>query len=180
MLRTTTLSEIIKESPTSCCSLMSRRCAAQDRCDAASGWADFCYYHQEAACIPTPHRPRRCCAWRSTPSYVLFVTIIDGKLMSRGGCRRAALAQLPPRFLPSFRFFGSAGVARASKQSSFTRLKRQAEAHANIEIEQLFVAQGVAISSEIAMACSEAFIRRLTEMGAYRIARFSLVDSRRG
>jgi hypothetical protein len=27
-----------------------------------------------------------CCAWPSTPNYVLFVTIIDGKQMSRCGC----------------------------------------------------------------------------------------------
>src|SRR5215467_5959686 len=43
MLRTITLSEIIKESPTSYCCLMLRRWAAQDRRDAASaGWDGFC------------------------------------------------------------------------------------------------------------------------------------------
>lgn len=105
MLRTTTLSEIIKESPTSCCSLMSRRCAAQDRCDAASGWVDFC-----AITIKRPRESPRhvgrgeCCAWPSMPSYILFVTIADGKLMSRGGCRRPAPARSPPRFCHRFYF----------------------------------------------------------------------------
>ena len=83
MLRTTTLSEIIKESPTFFCSPMSRRCAAQDGCDAASGWVDFC-----AITIKRPRESPRhvgrggCSAWPSMPSYVLFVTITDGKLMS--------------------------------------------------------------------------------------------------
>ena len=39
------------------------------------------------------------------PSYILFVTITDGKLMSRGGCRRPALARSPPRFCHRFYFF---------------------------------------------------------------------------
>ena len=68
-----TLSEIIKESPTSCCSLMSVRCAAQDRCDAASGWVDFSRIvkifisHSEPvpssisslSCFPVGNRPDR-------------------------------------------------------------------------------------------------------------------------
>jgi len=110
MLRTTTLSEIIKESPTSCCSLMSRRCAAQDRCDAASVWVDFC-----AITIKRPREsPRRVgqgewCAWPSMPSYILFVTITDGKLMSRGGCRRSAPARSLPRFCHRFYFLALRG-----------------------------------------------------------------------
>ena len=52
------------------------------------------------------------------PSYMLFVTITDGKLMSRGGCRRPALARSPPRFCHRFYFLtlrdaGFAGVAKA-------------------------------------------------------------------
>ena len=113
MLRTTTLSEIIKESPTSCCSLMSVRCAAQDRCDAASGWVDFC-----AITIKRPRESPRhvgrgeCCAWRSMPSYVLFVAITDGKLMSRGGCHRPAVARSPRRFCHRFDFLTLRGTPR--------------------------------------------------------------------
>jgi hypothetical protein len=124
MLRTTTLSEIIKESPTSCCSLMSRRCAAQDRRDAASGWVDFCDITIKRPRKSSRHMDRgECCAWPSTPSYVLFWTIIDGKLMSRGGCRRAALAQSPQDFCHRFDFLALRVLQPGDATGSFADLK---------------------------------------------------------
>jgi hypothetical protein len=51
-----------------------------------------------------------CCAWLSTRSYILFVTITDGELMSGGGCRRPALGATAPTVLPSFGFFGHTGA----------------------------------------------------------------------
>ena len=138
MLRTITLSEIIKESPTSCCSLMSRRCAAQDRCDAASGWVDFC-----AITIKRRRESPRyvgrgeCCAWASMLSYMLFVTIIDGKLMSRGGCRRPALAQSPPRFLSSFRFFDPTG--EPNREGGSLRDVQQLAGHSSLATTQRYI-----------------------------------------
>jgi hypothetical protein len=117
MLRTTTLSEIIKESPTSCCSLMSRRCAAQDRCDAASGWVDFC-----AITIKRPRESPRhigrdeCCARPSTPSYVLFVTASTANL-----CHEAAAVELrwrnrPEGFCYRFDFLALRDSAAAAEE----------------------------------------------------------------
>lgn len=85
------LSEIIRTSPTSCCCLASRRCAAPNRCDATSG-AGFCAITikrlRESPCHFGRERPLQLAAYTS---YVLFLTLIDGKLMSRGGCKDRCL-----------------------------------------------------------------------------------------
>jgi hypothetical protein len=101
MLRTTTLSEIIKESPTSCCSLMSRRCAAQDRCDAASGWVDFCAMTanscHEAAAVDL--------RWRNRPQG--FCHRFD--FLALRGQHRSPVEHLP-KFLRRHAFDGHVGA----------------------------------------------------------------------
>jgi hypothetical protein len=83
---------------------MPQRCAAQDRCDAASGWVDLLLPSRGRVNPRATSAEGECCAWPSTPSYMLFVTITDGKLMSGGGCPRAALGAIAPTVLRSFRF----------------------------------------------------------------------------
>jgi hypothetical protein len=48
-------------------------------------------------------RSLQSCSWRPTRAYVLFVSIIDGKLMSRGGSRRPTLGDRSP-VAPSHEF----------------------------------------------------------------------------
>jgi hypothetical protein len=100
-----------QESPTPCCSLMPQRCAAQDRCDAASGWVDPLLPSRGRVNPRATSAEGECCTWPSTPSYMLFVTITDGKLMSGGGCPRPALGAIVSTVLRSFRFFGHTGAA---------------------------------------------------------------------
>jgi len=58
------------------CSLIPRRCAAQDRCDAASGWVDFCALLRRASAIE-PY------ALMNTSSYFRLCHSLSMKVLSR-------------------------------------------------------------------------------------------------
>jgi hypothetical protein len=79
-----TLSEIIRESPTSCCFLASRRRAARSRCDAASDWVEFCAISIKRRRESPRHFGREgALGLPQTLGYVLFMTITDDKPMSK-------------------------------------------------------------------------------------------------
>src|SRR6266478_8055905 len=87
MLRITILSEIIKGSPTSCCSIGSRKRVVRSLCNVARGWV--------GSCVITIKRPREL-AGKSRPMAVrlrlgrayakadaLLMTMTAGELTSR-------------------------------------------------------------------------------------------------
>ena len=74
-------------------------------------------YDRMVGALSPRHMGRgECCAWPSAPSYVLFVTITDGKLMSRGGCRRR-WRNHSQGFCHCFNFFGPAAYGALSRRS---------------------------------------------------------------